>query len=76
MNCPHCESEIEEMVVENDVDGFVAGTKVGVCHSCKKLFTSCEIWSRVCGFLRPTDGWNPGKKAEFDERVEYINLGK
>jgi len=28
----------------------------------------CEVYSRVCGYFRPTNGWNPGKKAEFAER--------
>jgi len=31
----------------------------------------CEIYSRVCGFFRPVDGWNRGKKQEFKDRKEY-----
>ncbi len=33
--------------------------------------TKCEIYSRVCGYLRPTSQWNEGKKAEFDDRVTF-----
>ena len=31
----------------------------------------CEVYSRVVGYLRPVDSWNPGKKREFEDRVEY-----
>lgn len=30
-----------------------------------------EIYSRVCGYMRPTQYWNAGKKAEFEDRKEY-----
>lgn len=30
-----------------------------------------EVYSRVCGFFRPVQQWNKGKKEEFSERVEY-----
>jgi len=33
--------------------------------------TKCEIWSRVCGYLRPTAQWNEGKTAEFDDRTMF-----
>jgi len=31
----------------------------------------CEIYSRVCGYFRPTNQWNPGKKEEFKDRLTY-----
>ena len=31
----------------------------------------CEIYSRVVGYMRPVQQWNPGKKAEFSDRKEY-----
>ena len=32
----------------------------------------CEIYSRVCGYFRPVfQNWNPGKIAEFKDRVTY-----
>lgn len=31
----------------------------------------CEIYSRVVGYLRPIDQWNPGKLAEFKLRHTY-----
>lgn len=33
--------------------------------------TKCEVWSRVCGYLRPTAKWNDGKVAEFNDRTEF-----
>lgn len=30
-----------------------------------------EVWSRVTGFFRPVDSWNPGKKKEFKARKKY-----
>ncbi len=27
--------------------------------------TPCEVYSRVVGYLRPVQGWNKGKQAEF-----------
>lgn len=31
----------------------------------------CEIYSRVVGYIRPVDQWNPGKQSEFADR-EYF----
>ena len=33
--------------------------------------TRCEIWSRVMGYLRPVDQWNPGKRSEHRERLPF-----
>ena len=32
-----------------------------------------EVYSRVVGYYRPVDEWNPGKQEEFKER-ESIDL--
>ena len=31
----------------------------------------CEVYSRVCGYIRPIAQWNEGKQAEFDDRVSF-----
>lgn len=31
----------------------------------------CEVYSRVVGYMRPVNQWNPGKKEEFRERKTY-----
>jgi ribonucleoside-triphosphate reductase (formate) len=33
--------------------------------------TRCEVWSRVCGYLRPVAQWNEGKAAEFGDRAMF-----
>ena len=33
--------------------------------------TLCEVYSRIVGYLRPVDQWNPGKEAEFYKRKTY-----
>lgn len=30
-----------------------------------------EVYSRVCGYYRPVQNWNDGKRQEFVERKEY-----
>lgn len=30
--------------------------------------TPCEVFSRVCGYLRPVQNWNKGKQEEFGLR--------
>ena len=44
-----------------------------VCHDCEQtLGRKTEVYSRVVGYLRPTDGWNPGKKSEFQLRRTFL----
>lgn len=31
----------------------------------------CEIYSRVVGYIRPIDQWNPGKQSEFMDRMVF-----
>ena len=42
----------------------------------EKKTTSCttEVYSRVCGFFRPVQNWNKGKKSEHSDKKTY-NLG-
>jgi len=36
-----------------------------------KCGKQCEVYSRVCGYHRPTTNWNKGKTAEWNDRVEF-----
>lgn len=31
----------------------------------------CEVYSRVVGYLRPTQNWNQGKQQEFSDRQAF-----
>ena len=35
----------------------------------------CEIYTRIVGYLRPVDQWNPGKRAELKDR-KMFNIKK
>lgn len=34
--------------------------------------TKCEVYSRVCGYLRPIQQWNEGKQEEFKDRKCFL----
>ncbi len=36
-----------------------------------KCSKATEVYSRVCGFFRPVQQWNKGKKEEYGERKTY-----
>lgn len=33
--------------------------------------TKCEVYSRICGYLRATSSWNEGKQEEFKDRKNF-----
>ncbi len=83
MKCHDCGCKIivKDEKFENGVglkykDGD-ANVYVFKCHDCYKdnkrlnKFRSCEIYSRVVGYLRPIKQWNPGKQQEYKERKNY-----
>lgn len=43
----------------------------------EKCNAKTEVYSRVCGFFRPVQQWNKGKKEEFmDRKVFDLNNSK
>jgi anaerobic ribonucleoside-triphosphate reductase len=40
-------------------------------QSIKNDAVPCEVYSRVVGYYRPVQAWNPGKQEEFKDRKEY-----
>jgi hypothetical protein len=34
-------------------------------------YQQCEVYSRVVGYLRPVQNWNPAKSAEFKNRKTF-----
>ena len=45
-------------------------TPLGVCG------LETEVWSRPCGYYRPTKNWNKGKQEEFKERKKFNVKGE
>lgn len=41
----------------------------GEHKECPSCGSTCEIWTRVMGYYRPTSAFNIGKKGEYAERV-------
>ncbi len=56
--------------------GYLHG-EVCECPRCGK---SCEVYSRIVGYLRPVEQWNKGKKSEFGDRkvvaAETVTISK
>jgi ribonucleoside-triphosphate reductase len=51
----------------------VHGYIVGEHFTCPKCVVpqTCEVYSRIVGYLRPVQQWNEGKKEEFKERITF-----
>jgi ribonucleoside-triphosphate reductase len=47
--------------------GYLSGEQ-WKCPTCGK---DTEVYSRVVGYLRPVQSWNPGKQEEFKQRKTY-----
>ena len=83
--CHDCKAPME-IAGEEIKNGVLLSYKEGdkdyqvfKCNDCYKAnprladYKPCEVYSRVCGYLRPVGQWNAGKQAEYKERKEYKN---
>ena len=50
-----------------ETHGYLAGEQP-TCPECGK---ECEVWSRVVGYLRPTNQYNKGKQKETTDRKKF-----
>ena len=48
--------------------GYIAGEHFN-CPTCGQ---KAEVWSRVVGYLRPVQNYNPGKKEEYMMRKKFV----
>jgi len=48
----------------------------GEHFTCPKCNATCEVYSRVVGYLRPVSQWNNGKKEEFRMRNSFKVMTK
>jgi ribonucleoside-triphosphate reductase len=57
--------------------GYIAGEHE-LCPKCQSenKTTSCEVFSRVVGYLRPVNQWNKGKQREFIDRNTFVPFEK
>lgn len=49
----------------------MAATVQPVNNGREKCGQTCMVYSRVCGYIRPTTAWNVGKKEEYKHRVPF-----
>lgn len=47
--------------------GYIAGEH----YTCPECGESCEVYSRVVGYIRPVNQWNKGKQKEFCDRKTF-----
>jgi len=46
--------------------------KCGACYEADPILRQrTEVYSRVCGYLRPVEQWNVAKQQEFRDRAVY-----
>jgi len=52
--------------------GYISGEHQ-YCPRCasEQKTTSCEVYSRVVGYIRPVNQWNKGKQQEFKDRRTF-----
>lgn len=43
----------------------------GKHFSCPQCGEEAEVYSRIVGYYRPVQNWNPGKKSEFNDRKTF-----
>jgi hypothetical protein len=82
--CQDCREEIRVKDDGEILNGFeliydIGGEKIKTfkCKNCfekdksLKNYQTCEVYSRVVGYLRPVQQWNLGKQKEFKQRKVY-----
>ena len=47
------------------------GYLAGEVYRCPKCGKTTEVYSRITGYYRPVQNWNPGKTQEFSDRQTY-----
>ena len=76
--CPECFQTLTETCSLDHIckcsDDITGGMQE--CVACGKPTCKCGchdvmVISRITGYLAELDGWNPGKKQEFKDRVRY-----
>lgn len=89
--CQKCKGKVQLVIFKKDMEvsgngGVVIGDQWDSrpefkCSKCLEEDggminpTRCEVFSRVCGYLRPTQSFNPGKKREFEMRKNFLTNG-
>ena len=88
--CQSCNTEVAISIFSSGGDvygnGGMAyrspGPPIFKCYECLERDDNmihpqrCEVFSRVCGYLRPVSHFNLGKKEEFKTRTNFKMQGE
>ena len=87
LTCHDCGKKVKQQKDGQLIEAVVAvydgpNGKISIikCKTCfekskeLKNFQECEVYSRVVGYLRPINQWNPGKRQEFFDRKHFKKL--
>jgi ribonucleoside-triphosphate reductase len=79
-----CKKLVQKIASNYEIPYFTLSPTYSVCQShgyikgrhfsCPNCGEETEVYSRIVGYYRPVQNWNPGKKSEYSERINY-NLG-
>jgi anaerobic ribonucleoside-triphosphate reductase len=81
--CHDCGKEIKmagdelkngKILVYNDNGNKITIIKCDECYEKNPRlnnFRNCEVYSRIVGYLRPTEQWNKGKQQEYKDRLVF-----
>ncbi len=64
----NCTIEVKEGKKEK---AFVKCRACYTKNSVLEKFQPCEVFSRIVGYIRPVQQWNPGKVQEWRDRVNF-----
>ena len=86
--CHDCQKEIEfsrDKILNGLQLSYDNGEEKLTVFKCKECynknpglanFQSCEVYSRIVGYLRPVNQWNRGKQQEFTDRKTFDMMEK
>lgn len=76
-----CKKLVQKIASNYEIPYFTLSPTYSVCQnhgyikgrhfSCPNCGEETEVYSRIVGYYRPVQNWNPGKKSEYSERKDY-----
>jgi len=76
-----CQKLVKDIASNYKIPYFTISPVFSICQShgylhgeqfsCPSCGQETEVYSRIVGYYRPVQNWNPGKKSEYAERTVY-----
>jgi hypothetical protein len=83
VQCHDCKKEIEvsgDKIIGGVLLAYDCKPEKVTVFKCNECFSKnpslanyqqCEVYSRIVGYIRPVQQWNPSKQEEYSERKKY-----